>query len=124
MLDQVGVRLGREFNPGDFITLPSFLGEEGKRKGVQAVDVPAGTENVEHIKDSINIDSGRGWCLGDARSSPAPGVVAYRCTRWESRGGREGTCNILGMVVVRGQEGAWNNGVPNKKAGSCDPIST
>ena len=55
------------------------------------VDEPSGTENVEHIEDTIDVDGSREWCLGDARSSPAPGVVAYRGTRRESRGGREGT---------------------------------
>ena len=77
----MGVRLGRELNPGDFVTLPSFLGKEGKRKDVWAVDEPAGMENVEHVKDAIDIDGSRRWCLGDARSSLAPGMVAYRGTR-------------------------------------------
>ena len=87
----MGVQLGRELNPGDFVTLPSFLGKEGKRKDMCAVDKLAGTENVEHVEDAVDIDSSRRWCLGDTRSSPAPGMVAYRGTRWESRGGREGT---------------------------------
>ena len=87
----MGVRLGRELNPGDFVTLPGFLGKEGKREDVQAVDEPAGMENVEHIEDTVDVDSGRRWYLDDTRSSPAPGMVAYRGTRWESRGGREGT---------------------------------
>ena len=87
----MGVRLGRELDPGNFIAFPSFLDEEGKRKDVRAVDKPAGMENVEHIKDAVDIDSSRRQCLGDARLSPAPGVVAYRDTRWESRGGREET---------------------------------
>ena len=56
-----------------------------------AVDEPAGTENVEHVEDAVDVDSGREWCLGDARSSLAPGMVAYRGTRRESRGGRERT---------------------------------
>ena len=85
------MRLGRELDPGDFVTLPSFLGEEGKREDVWAVYKPAGTKNVEHVEDAVDIDGGRRWCLGDARSSPAPGMVAYRGTRRESRGGREGT---------------------------------
>ena len=87
----MGVRLGRELDPGNFVTLPSFLGEEGKREDVQAVDEPMGTKNVEHVEDAVDIDSSREWCLGDARSSPAPGVVTYGGTRQESRGGREGT---------------------------------
>jgi len=33
------------------LPLPSFLGEEGKRKDMHAVDKPAGTENVEDVKD-------------------------------------------------------------------------
>ena len=44
LLDQIGVQLGGELDPGDFVTLPSFLGEEGKRKDVRAVDEPVGTE--------------------------------------------------------------------------------
>ena len=87
----MGVRLGGEFDPGDFVTLPGFLGEEGKRKDVRAVDEPTGTKNVEHIEDAVDVNGSREWCLGDARSSPAPGVVAYGGTRQESRGGREGT---------------------------------
>ena len=87
----MGVRLGRKFDPGDFVTLSGFLGEEGKRKDVWAVDEPLGAENVEHVEDTVDVDSSREWCLGDARSSLAPGVVAYGGTRWESRGGREGT---------------------------------
>jgi len=87
----VGVRLGRKLDPGDFITLASLLGEEGKRKDVCTVDEPAGTENVEDVEDAIDVDGGQRGCLGDARSSPAPSVVAYRGTRWESRGGREET---------------------------------
>ena len=91
MLDQVGVRLGREFDPGDFVAFSSFLGKEGKREDVRAVDVPTGTENVEHVEDAVDVDGGREWCLGDAGSSPAPGVIAYGGTRRESRGGREET---------------------------------
>ena len=89
MLDQIGVQLGRDLNPGDFVALTGFLGKEGKRKDMQVVDKPAGTENIEHIKDAIDIDDSRRWCLGNARSSLAPGMVAYRGTRWESRGGME-----------------------------------
>ena len=85
------VQLGGELDPGDFVTLPGFLGKEGERKDMQAVDKPMSMENVEHVKDTIDVSSGRRWCLGDARSSPAPGVIAYGGTRWESRGGREGT---------------------------------
>ena len=81
MLDQMGVRLGGELHPGDFVTLPSFLGEEGKRENVQAVDEPAGMENIEHVKDAVDIDGSRRWCLGDARLSLAPGMVAYGGTR-------------------------------------------
>jgi len=92
----MGVQLGRELNPGNFVTLPHFLGEEGKRKDVCTADKPAGTENVEDIKDAVDIDSGCGRCLGDARPSLALSVVTYGGTRWESRGGREElTCNIL-----------------------------
>ena len=87
----MGVRLGRKLDPGDFVTLPSFLGEEGKRKDVQAVDEPVSMENVEHVKDTVDVNGGREWCLGDARSSLAPGMIAYGGTRQESRGGREGT---------------------------------
>ena len=85
------MRLGREFNPGDFVTLSGFLGEEGKREDVWAVDKPLGTENVEHVEDAVDVDGGRERCLGDTRLSPAPSVVAYGGTRRESRGGREGT---------------------------------
>jgi len=91
LLDQVGVQLGRELNPGDFVTLASFLGEEGKRKDVSAVDEPVCTENVEDVENAVDISGGQGRYLGDARLSLAPGVVAYRGTRWESRGGREET---------------------------------
>jgi len=87
----VGVRLGRELDPGDFVALPSFLGEEGKRKDVGAVDEPARTENVKDVENAVDIGGGQGRCLGDARSSPALSVVAYGGTRRESRGGREET---------------------------------
>ena len=85
------MRLGRKLYPGDFVALSSFLGEEGKRKNVWVVDEPMGMENVEDVEDAIDVDGGREWCLGNTGSSPAPGVVTYRGTRWESRGGREGT---------------------------------
>ena len=85
------VRLGRELDPGDFITLPSLLGEEGKRKDVGTVDEPVRTENVEDIENTVDVGGGQGRCLGDAGLSPALSVVAYRGTRQESRGGREGT---------------------------------
>ena len=87
----MGMRLGGEFDPGDFVALPGFLGKEGKRKDVWVVDEPSGTKNVEHVEDAVDVNGGREWCLGNARSSPAPGVVAYGGTRRESRGGREGT---------------------------------
>jgi len=91
LLDQVGVQLGKELNPGDFVTLTSLLGEEGKRKDVGAVDKPACTENVEDVENAVDVSGGQGRCLGDARSSPALGVFAYGGTRRESRGGREGS---------------------------------
>ena len=55
------------------------------------VDKPMSMKDVEHIKDAVDIDGGGKWYLGNTRSSPVPGVVTYRGTRWESRGGREGT---------------------------------
>jgi len=55
------------------------------------VDEPAGTENVEDVEDTVDVNGSSGRCLGDARLSPAPSVVAYRGTRQESRGGREET---------------------------------
>ena len=87
----MGVQLGGEFNPGDFVTLTGFLGEEDKREDVRAVEEPTGTghEKVEHVKDAVDVDGSGRRCLGDARSSPAPGVVAYGGTRRESRGGME-----------------------------------
>ena len=91
LLNQVGVRLGRELNPGDFIALSSLLGKEGERKDVGAVDEPARTENVEDIEDAVDVNGSQGGRLGDARSSPALSVVTYRGTRRESRGGREGS---------------------------------
>jgi len=48
-----------------------------------------GTENVEDVEDAVDVDGSQRGCLGDARSSPAPSVVAYGGTRRESRGGRE-----------------------------------
>ena len=58
---------------------------------MQGVNEPPGMEDIEHIKDTVDVDSGRKRCLGNARSSLAPGIITYRGTRWESRGGREGT---------------------------------
>jgi len=85
----VGVRLGRELDLGDFVTLASLLGKEGKRKDVGVVDEPVRTENVEDVKNAVDISSGQGRCLGNARSSPALSMVTYGGTRRESRGGRE-----------------------------------
>ena len=87
----MGVQLGRKLNPGDLVAFPSFLSKEGKRKDMCTVDKPVGMENVEYVKDALDIDSSRGGCLGDTRLSPAPTVVTYRGTRQESRGGRERT---------------------------------
>ena len=84
------MQLGRKLNPGDFVTLPSFLGEEGKRKDVWAVDEPAGMKNVEHVEDAIDVDSGREWCLGDTRLSPASGMVAYGGHKMGEQRGQEG----------------------------------
>ena len=87
----MGVRLGRELNPGDFVTLASFLGKEGKRKDVGVVDEPARTENIEDVENAVDVNGGQGGCLGNAGLSLAPSVVAYGGTRRESRGGREGS---------------------------------
>ena len=55
----MGMRLGRKLDPGDFITLSSFLGKEGKRKDICVVDKLIGMEDIEHVEDTVDIDGSR-----------------------------------------------------------------
>jgi len=85
------MQLGRELDLGDFITLPSLLGKEGKRKEVHTVNKPAGMKDVEDIEDQVGVSGHYRLHLGDARSNPAPSVVIYGGTRQregKSRGGK------------------------------------
>ena len=83
--------LGSELNPGYLIADIHLLGKDNKSEKVVMVEKLASIENVEHIEDAVDIDGGRGRCLGDNRLSLAPSMVAYGGTRQESRGGREET---------------------------------
>ena len=59
LANQVGMGLESKLNPGYLVAGVRFLGKDNEGKKVVAVEEPTSTEEIQHVKDAVDVDGSR-----------------------------------------------------------------